>query len=812
MKLIIERSYENITFREVSYNLVTYKYKYLSDKRCGKLFNIKDINTELRKRKDKGESIYKLEDNKFFIIVESISMDNPITIDVDFTSSAYHIALNSIVPNRMVNTKNSVLKYILDRSMKKYYPETFCFKHHQCFNNTNSSNDAIYNYYINHNYIIGLEYLNFDLVEDINYSFANITSKSIIIKNKYAPNLKKAQFAFTSITTNLLQVKNFIASNLTDISFLMDGSRIGNIDLSGFICERCKKVYEAFFNCSAYTIDISGINLLNVEDFTGMFADCFLAENSRHKPVIDFTNCYLHRKVYKRKKNTSVKFSKMFSKFSAVSSYKILGLGKLIEKITKQDNVNHIDMSLMFSNCNCFKMNLDLRGFTAENIGCSVEQMFFYSKFNQVILNRNLTIKTRSVYSLFRGAYISQGVKNLSSLTIEGCSNFVQAFSYSTDILRKNAKVFKIKPGKGWFLNGKKEIYKISLSSMFEGAVSSSPVNSTLDVSSICDEINKLAKKKYILVQITNMFHSAALLKGIKGLNLSSDKIIIENLNDTFRECSSLRTIDLSNLNLSCCGSYRNTFSEDTFLRTVKGLDKVKIDISKIKYLYSKFNEFNSFSPLDINSTFCFTQMYYLCKKLQKAVIPGFTKNYKFKFREGINLNKKKFYYAACVSFLGTFNGCSELKTVEFNWVDDIPFKLDLSMLSNVPEKISYSIFPNRFISSNYIYYMFENCSKLESIKFPNLYVFLNNYLNYKQEKDFLRKGLSDEKVSIYNSLLGKGLDSLKTLDISNIKVVNIDTSIVNKTLDINFVGCFNLKTIITRKDQGLIITRTNFP
>lgn len=808
MKLIIERSCENITFNKVSYNLVTYKYKYLSDKRCEKLFNIKDINTELRKKKNKGESIYKLEDNKFFIIVESISMDNPTIIDMDLRSTAFNATLNSTVPSRMINTKNSVLRYVIDRSMKKYFPKVFCFKHLESFN----KNDVISEYYRNHNYIIGLEYLNFDFVEDINYSFSNITSKSIIIKNKYAPNLKEAQFAFASITTNLLQIKNFIAPNLTDISYLMDGSRVGNIDLSGFICERCKRVREAFCNCSACTIDISGINLLNVEDFTSMFSNCFLAENS-HKPVIDFTNCYLRRKVYSNRRKTSVKFSKMFSKFGAVSSYRILGLGELIEKITKQNSVNHIDMSLMFSNCSCYKMILDLRGFTAKNIGCSVEQMFFYSKFNQIIFKRNLTIKTRSVYSLFRGACISQGIKNLSSLTIEGCFNFAQSFSYSTDILRKNTKIFKMKPGKGFLNgNGKKEIYKISLDSMFEGAISVDPIKSILDVSPICDEINKLAKKKYINVNMTNMFHSAALLRGIKGLNLSSDKIIIENLNSTFRECASLRTIDLSNLNLSCCGSYRNTFSEDIFLRSVKGLDKVKIDISKIKYLYSKFgNEFTSFCPLDINAAFCFTQMYYQCKRLQKATIPGFTKNYKFKFREGINLNKKKFYYAACVSFIGTFNDCSELKTVEFNEADDIPLKLDLSLLSSVPEKISYSIFPNRFISSDYVFYMFENCSKLESIKFPNLYVFLNNYLNYNQEKGFLRKGLSDEKVSVYNTLLGKGLESLKTLDISKIKVVNIDNSIINKTLDINYVECFDLKTIITRKDQGLIVTRTNF-
>lgn len=806
MKLIIERSCENITFNRISYNLVTYKYKYLSDKRCEKLFNVKDINTELRKKKNKGESIYKLEDNKFFIIVESISVDNSTTIDADISPTAYHTTLNSIIPNRMIHTKNSVLRYVLDRSMKKYFPKTFCFKHPEWLNR----NDNMIKYYTNHDYITGLEYLNFDLVEDIKYSFCNIASKSIIIKNKHAPNLKEAQFAFASITTNLLRVKNFIAPKLTDISYLMDGSKVGNIDLSGFICERCKRVYEAFCNCSACTIDIGGINLLNVEDFTSMFSNCFLAENS-HKPVIDFTNCYLRRKVYSNRRKTSVKFSKMFSKFGAVSSYRILGLGKLIEKIAKQKSVNHIDMSLMFSNCSCYKMILDLRDFTAENVGCSVEQMFFYSKFNQIIFKRNLTIKARSVYSLFRGACISQGIKNLSSLTIEGCFNFAQSFSYSTNILRKNTKVFKMKLGNK-ALNGKKEIYKISLDSMFEGAISVDPIKSILDVSPICDEINKLAKKKYINVNMTNMFHSAALLRGIKGLNLSSDKIIIENLNSTFRECASLRTIDLSNLNLSCCGSYRNTFSEDIFLRSVKGLDKVKIDISKIKYLYSKFgNEFTSFCPLDINAAFCFTQMYYLCKRLQKATIPGFTKNYKFKFREGINLNKKKFYYAACVSFIGTFNGCSELKTVEFNEADDIPLKLDLSLLSSVPEKISYSIFPNRFVSSDYTYYMFESCSKLESIKFPNLYVFLNNYLNYNQEKDFLRKGLSDEKVSVYNTLLGKGLESLKTLDISKIKVVNVDNSIVNKTLDINYIECFNLKTIITRKDQGLIITRTNF-
>lgn len=806
MKLIIERSCENITFNKVSYNLVTYKYKYLSDKRCEKLFNVKDINTELRKKKNRGESIYKLEDNKFFIIVESISMDNPTIIDMDLRSTAFNATLNSTVPSRMINTKNSVLRYVIDRSMKKYFPKVFCFKHLESFN----KNDVIFEYYKNHDYIIGLENLNFDLVEDINYSFSNITSKSIIIKNKYAPNLKEAQFAFASITTNLLRVKNFIAPKLTDISYLMDGSRVGNIDLSGFICERCKRVCEAFCNCSACTIDIGGINLLNVEDFTSMFSNCFLAENS-HKPVIDFTNCYLRRKVYSNRRKTSVKFSKMFSKFGAVSSYRILGLGELIEKITKQNSVNHIDMSLMFSNCSCYKMILDLRGFTAKNIGCSVEQMFFYSKFNQIIFKRNLTIKTRSVYSLFRGACISQGIKNLSSLTIEGCFNFAQSFSYSTDILRKNTKIFKMKPGKG-SLNGKKEIYKISLDSMFEGAISVDPIKSILDVSPICDEINKLAKKKYINVNMTNMFHSAALLRRIKGLNLSSDKIIIENLNSTFRECACLRTIDLSNLNLSCCGSYRNTFSEDIFLRSVKGLDKVKIDISKIKYLYSKFgNEFTSFCPLDINAAFCFTQMFYLCKRLQKATIPGFTKNYKFKFREGINLNKKKFYYAACVSFIGTFNGCSELKTVEFNEADDIPLKLDLSLLSSVPEKISYSMFPNRFVSSDYTYYMFESCSKLESIKFPNLYVFLNNYLNYNQEKYFLRKGLSDEKVSIYNTLLGKGLESLKTLDISKIKIVNVDNSIVSKTLDINYIECFDLKTVITRKDQGLIVTRTNF-
>lgn len=806
MKLIIERSCENIIFREVSYNLVTYKYKYLSNKKCEKLFNIKDINTELRKKRNKGESIYKLKDDKFFIIVESISMDNPTTIDFDLRDTAYHTTLNSTVPNRIINTKNSVLRYVLDRSMKKYFPKTFCFKQVEKFNP--SGDDAISKYYIDHDYIIGLENLNFDLVEDINYSFSNIISKSIIIKNKYAPNLRLAQFAFASITTNLLQIKNFIAPNLIDISYLVDSSKIGNIDLSGFICEKCKMVKEAFYNCCAYTVDISGINLLNVEDFTGMFTNCFLAENS-HKPVIDFTNCYLHRKVYNDRKKSSVNFFKMFSKFSAVSSYRILGLGNLIEKITKQNSVNHIDMTLMFGNCSCYKMNLDLRGFTAENIGCNVEKMFFYSRLNQLILNKNLTIKTKSVHSLFRGACIAQGIKNLSSLTIEGCSNFAQSFSYSTDILRKNTKIFKIKPGKG-FLNSRKEMYKISLDSMFEGAISSSPINSILDVSPIYDEINKLAKKKYINVQMTNMFHSAALLKRIKGLNLSSDKIIIENLNNTFRECSNLRTIDLSNINLSCCSSFRCTFAESKSLRTIEGLDKVRIDLSKIKHLYSKFgNEFSSFSPFDINSSFCFTQTFYLCEKLQKAAIPGFTKNYKFKFREGINLNKKKYYYAACITFIGTFNGCSKLKTIEFNGSKDIPLKLTLSMLSSVPQKLNYSIFPNRFISSDYIHYMFEDCLKLESIKFPNLYVFLDNFLSYNQTKYFLRKGLSDEKVSIYNILLGKGLESLKTLDISDIKIINCDTSIVNKALDINFVGCEKLKTIITRKDQGLIITRS---
>ena len=242
----------------------------------------------------------------------------------------------------------------------------------------------------------------------------------------------------------------------------------------------------------------------------------------------------------------------------------------------------------------------------------------------------------------------------------------------------------------------------------------------------------------------------------LSGLDTSATT----SMHEMFRDCSKLKSLDLSGFNTSNVSGGTQSSNGMGFMffgcSSLKSLDVSSFDTSKLTYMRCMFAYCSSLETLDLSNfnTANVTDMQFMfqgCSKLE-------------------SINVSSFNTARVTGLYEMFQNCSSLKT------------LDLSSFSTP--------------KANDIGYMFEGCTSLTSIKFSSgfnpiarTYVGMFQDCSSLTELDlssFTNTNIPDG----YAGYMFYGCSSLKSLDLSNFSTINVSG------MSNMFTGCSSLDSI----------------
>ena len=236
----------------------------------------------------------------------------------------------------------------------------------------------------------------------------------------------------------------------------------------------------------------------------------------------------------------------------------------------------------------------------------------------------------------------------------------------------------------------------------------------------------------------TGMFKNCSSLKSIdlSGLDTSS----VKDMSDMFRGCSSLESIDLSGLESTCAFNASYMFS----------------DCSSLKSLDLSFLDFSNLVDMDV--------MFSGCSSLESLELPRLDSQ-------------------SLRGLTSTFRGCSSLKTLDLSKVD-APRLYDLDWtFAGCSSLQSIDLASSRFSRMESMNRTFYNCSSLQSVDLSNF---------------------STSKVTDMEYMF-EGCSSLRFLDLSG-----LDTSNVCSMREI-FAGCDSLQSLVLPSHAPGLYTHSMF-
>lgn len=252
----------------------------------------------------------------------------------------------------------------------------------------------------------------------------------------------------------------------------------------------------------------------------------------------------------------------------------------------------------------------------------------------------------------------------------------------------------------------------------------------------------------------------------------------VEYMNSMFRECTSLKTLDLSSFNTKKVKNMYAMFDGSTNLRSIK-LPEGFIG-SSVTYLKAMFNNCTSLTELDLSGSNSenvkdMSEMFNGCRALSKLVLTDF-KTGQVSTMESMFLNCSKLETLDVSSFntenvttmVGMFNNCSSLRSLDLSGFNTANVTEMSSMFKDCSSlrSLDLSSFNTRKVSA--MQSMFKGCTNLESIDFSS----------------FDTENMTS-MIAMFNSCT-----KLETLDLSSFATPKM------VTMTSAFEKCVNLKTI----------------
>lgn len=252
----------------------------------------------------------------------------------------------------------------------------------------------------------------------------------------------------------------------------------------------------------------------------------------------------------------------------------------------------------------------------------------------------------------------------------------------------------------------------------------------------------------------------------------------VEYMNSMFRECTSLKTLDLSSFNTKKVKNMYAMFDGSTNLRSIK-LPEGFIG-SSVTYLKAMFNNCTSLTELNLSGSNSenvkdMSEMFEGCRALSKLVLTDF-KTEQVTTMESLFRNCSKLETLDVSSFntenvttmVGMFNNCSSLLSLDLSGFNTANVTEMSSMFKDCSSlrSLDLSSFNTRKVSA--MQSMFKGCTNLESIDFSS----------------FDTENMTS-MIAMFSSCT-----KLETLDLSSFATPKM------VTMTSAFEKCVNLKTI----------------
>ena len=330
---------------------------------------------------------------------------------------------------------------------------------------------------------------------------------------------------------------------------------------------------------------------------------------------------------------------------------------------------------------------------------------------------------------------------------------------------------------------------------------------------------------------ITSMRNSFCNCSNLKKINFGRhfDTSLVGNMENMFKECTSLEYLNLSTFDTSKTKYFNFMFYN---CHSLKSLDLHTFNTETAIEMNEMFNNCNSLTSLDIStfntkSTVTMNQMFNNCLSLITLDLSGFdtTLITRFDFyfancKSLVYINLTKFDTSKCKIMNGMFLGCKSLKSLDLS-------SFNTSLVTNIEgmflrcsglTSINLSSFNTSKVTS--FYRLFEECQLLLSLNILNfdssqVTNFHNMFFNCRSLQSIDLSNFVTKKANNFESMFSNCLE-LTSLDVSNFdtsfainmkkmfhncrKLTSLDLSNFNTLLveDISnlFEYCYNLEYI----------------
>ena len=343
--------------------------------------------------------------------------------------------------------------------------------------------------------------------------------------------------------------------------------------------------------------------------------------------------------------------------------------------------------------------------------------------------------------------------------------------------------------------------------------------------------INQINLTNFDFTEVTSMkgmFYGNSNLRKL-NFNINHKISKITNLENAFKGCNLLESIDLSMLDTSLVTNMANMFRECYSLQNLNVSHFNTIFVTDMEYMFYgcglltslNINNFNTASVTNMAS------MFNSCYQLKSLNLINFNTNLVNDMNSMFShcyslssLNLSNFDTSLVSNMSNLFNGCNNLQKIDLS-----NFKTDLVtdmsyMFNGCTEltKLNLSKFNTSLV--NNMEYIFGNCFKLISLEIENFDTILvtNMKFMFYECNSITKLNINKFDTNLVNNMqnIFSGCKSLLSIDLSNFKtssvnnmeymfsdcqsltslnLINFDTSLV-ANMEFMFYGCINLKEI----------------
>ena len=618
-----------------------------------------------------------------------------------------------------------------------------------------TADDYIYFYtstYIPYIFVHNLKGYIYDI-----YYYDNRNRRYYLSWQTYSDN-KTIRISMNSYNNVQIQL-NYVLNNASQM--FKDCQNIRSIDLSSFYSSSILYTNEMFENCTSLEyINFGNFYTSNVVNMSRMFYNCssltklnFNYNNFNTIKVTDmsymFTNCINLSEIISLERFNTIQVTNMSYMFSNCSKLLRINLNNF-----KTDAVTN--MSYMFYNCSGLS-ELNLNTFNTSSV-TDMKRMFSdCTNLTKVNLDNFNSNKVTDMSHMFSNCF------NLKEINMENFNTYeVNDMSYMFSDCKKLNEINLMS-----FNTPKVK----NLKNMFEN----------------CINMESL-KQKFITSSVTNMEFMFNNCQKLKSIDISNfDLSSIESMNSIFKDCQNINPIKFPSIKKS--PFLTDMASMFSGCASLVSLDLTNFDTSQVEFMQELFKGCKSLEYLDI-STFDTINVIQMESMFENCITIK-------------NISLKNFYTPNLKQIYNMFYNCISLTSIDISNFDTYQITNFANLFYNCYSLTSVNL--NSFITYM-VYdmsYMFYNCSSLSVLD-------LTNFDTIR----VIRMNSMFEDCSLVNEIKINEFINTKTTDMNrmfygckNLTTINLDKFFTSQVVNMNsmFHGCasllnLNVTNFITNK------------